>query len=145
MSTPWAQTTVLSTAQGAGVGSTPIALDPLAKMTTVQVTLSSVSVSATFYVQATLDGNGAWGSGGVSTLQPTPQPLWGIVGGSSVGGIFQSSAATSSGAYGLNTFDGSATFVLLQPVAGLRLISSGSSAITSGGSVILRALQSPAA
>lgn len=141
MSTPWAQG--ISWTSSASQFSTPIALDPLSKMTAVQVSISVPSTgTCIFYVQATLDGNGAWGSG-TPSLQPTPQPVWGQVGSSIY--EYESSAATSSNAVNtnLNALDQSATFVLLQPVAGLRLASSAAGAAT--GTILLRALQSPTA
>src|SRR5712692_6199100 len=147
MSTPWAQTTLLSSA---AILSTPIALDPLAKMTVVQLTFSSTAVSqADVFVQATLDTTAFSASGGI---QPQPQPIWSAVG-SSVGFVSVASTSTGSGipaaGTGLNA-DNSVMFVLLQPVAGLRLtagssISIPSSAPLASGTVTLRALQSPAA
>jgi len=138
MSTPWAQTTVLSS----GIqNSVPIALDPLAKMTAVQLTFSSTGVGAIF-VQATLD-TPAFQSGGAGGVLPQPQPLWSTVG-SSNGFISATSTSSGSGGTVVAPFDNSAMFVLLQPVAGLRLSSSAVGAM-SVGTVTVRALQSPAA
>lgn len=132
MSTTWAQSTSLSSAATAGTASPPIGLDPLAKMTAVQLTaggaIATTGTGGTVLVQATLDGNGAWASGGAGGLQPSPQPLWGTV-------------ATLSSATQLAA-DNSYSFTLLQPVAGLRLLVGG---IAVGTAVTMRALQSPSA
>jgi hypothetical protein len=136
MSTPWAQSaTLTSTSQF----STPIALDPLSKMTAVQVSVTGTSSAAlsTFYVQATLD-TPAYGSA-VSTPLPQPQPIWGQIGSS----IYTFSSGV--GITNLAALDGSATFVLLQPVAGLRLASSAAGGVLATATVVLRALQSPSA
>lgn len=130
MSTPWAQGVVLTST---GTTSPSIALDPLSKMTVVQVSAGSSSLVGTAWVQATLD-TPAWGAA-TATPQPSPQPIWSVVG-SSIG-------YTSSDNGGLSTFDNTAMFVLLQPISGLRLNSS--AAIASGNTFTLRALQSPSA
>jgi hypothetical protein len=142
MSTPWAQSCVLtSTSQF----SNPIALDPLSKMTSVQLTVSSsgglsglapVGAVATFSVQASLD-TPAWATN-IATPQPS-SPSWGVVGSSAY--TIVSSGATFTN---LSAVDGSATFVLLQPIGGLRLASTGAG--SSIATVItLKALQSPTA
>ena len=136
MSTPWAQTTILSSGIQSSI---PIALDPLAKMTAVQLTFSSTGVGAVF-VQATLDTPAFSASGGI---QPQPQPIWSAIG-SSNGFVSATSTSSGSGGQVATPFDNSAMFVLLQPVAGLRLSSSAAGAM-SVGTVNLRALQSPAA
>ena len=128
MSTPWAQTTVLSTA---ALTSPPIALDPLAKMTAVQISASSSAIAIAFLVQATLDTPAFSASGGIQ-----PQPIWSAIGPGSSGGIIPSSA-------GALNFDNTLMFVALQPVAGLRI--SSSTALGAGQTVTVRALQSPAA
>ncbi|SRR5258706_7796007 len=147
MSTPWAQTTVLSSA---AISSTPIALDPLAKMTTVQVTFASSGVNAAdVFIQATLDTPAFSASGGI---QPQPQPLWSTIG-SSVGYVSVTSTSTGSGIPAAGTAlnsDNSVMLVLLQPIAGLRLTGGSSISVPSSspittGTVTLRALQSPAA
>jgi len=144
MSTPWAQSATLTSSSQF---STPIQLDPLAKMTVVQITITSsgglsgllpAGAVAAFSVQASVDTPAFSAAGGI---QPTPQPLFSAVGGSS--GLFTINS-TGSSFQGLSSVDGSAMFVLLQPIAALRLASSaaGSSLATV---ITLRALQSPAA
>lgn len=142
MSTPWPQSvTLTSTSQF----SAPISLDPLAKMTAVELTVASPSSAAstatTFYVQATLD-TPAYNSAN-STPLPSPQPLWSQIG-SSVYSIVVSSLSVVTNT-NLSTFDNSAAFGLLQPVAGLRLGSTAAGGVPAGTTVTLRALQSPTA
>lgn len=142
MSTPWAQTAVLTSSSQFSAG---IGLDPLAKMTAVQVTFSATPPSSTSflaYVQATLD-TPVFASGGAGGVLPQPQPIWSLVG-SSVYSIVGSSVGALT-FNNLATFDNSAMFVLLQPVAGLRLASSAAGGVGSGNTVTLRALQSPTA
>jgi hypothetical protein len=133
MSTPWAQSATLSSA---ALVSNAIALDPLAKMTAVQLSVTGTSSAAisNFFVQATLDTPAFSPAGGIL---PQPQPIWSVVGPSSVAFTFSSGVGG-----GLTAFDNTTMFVLLQPVAGLRLISS---AAINNATVQLRALQSPAA
>jgi len=133
MSTPWAQTTVLSTA---ALTSTPIALDPLAKMTAVQISFSSSAQTASIVVQATLD-TPAFQSGGAGGVLPQPQPIWSQIGPNS------STQLLPTSSNGLVNIDNTLMFVALQPLAGLRI--SSSTALGAGQTVTLRALQSPAA
>lgn len=130
MSTTWAQTVQLTSSSTV---TNPLALDPLSKSTTVQISAGSSSLVGTAWVQATLDTQ-TFGSA-VATGQPVPSPVWSVVG-SSIGYV-------SSDNGGLSTFDNTAVFVLLQPIAGLRLNSS--VAIASGNTFTLKALQSPTA
>ena len=131
MSTPWAQTTILSTA---ALTSPPIALDPLAKMTAVQLTFSSSAQAASIVVQATLDTPAFSASGGI---QPQPQPIWSQIGPNS------STQLLPTSSNGLVNADNTLMFVALQPLAGLRI--SSSTALAAGQTVTVRALQSPAA
>jgi hypothetical protein len=128
MSTPWAQTTVLSTGVTAG-GSTPIALDPLSKMTAIQITApSTAGFTGSVFIQGTLD-TPSFASGGAGGAIPS-SPSWSAV---------SSTPLSSASQLGDGTFP---MLTLLQPVAGLRLFASsgaGSAALT------LHALQSPSA
>lgn len=125
MSMANAQVTQLSS-----VGISPmIGLDPLSKMTAVQITTSSsfngdaTTGSATFLIQVTLD----------VPYTGSPPARWASL--SSVAFV-----ASSAGNTLLNS-DNTALLTLLEPVAGLRIQASA----VSSGSIFLRALQSPAA
>lgn len=136
MSTPWAQSATLTSSSQ---NSQAIALDPLAKMTAVQVTVTGTSSAAisSFFVQASLDTPAFSPAGGI---QPQPQPLWSVVGST---GAFTFSSGVGTGL--LNAFDASAMFVLLQPIASLRLTSSAAGGVQATATVQMRVLQSPAA
>lgn len=128
-----------------------LALDPLSKMTAVQISLATPPSSATgltvnAYIQMTND-TVTFGSA-VAQGFPQPAPVWSQVG-SSVYQIITSSLSAgtinSSQNTGYNTFDNAAMFVILQNIGGLRLASSAVGAIIGSAVITLKALQSPTA